>query len=103
MKDEYLEFRRSYYRPVVLIDYEREAFMLPFNNIRVTFDKDLRKSTTDLNMFTCRTTTPVFHDPVVILEVKFDRELPTWLGKLFNTLPHTRSAVSKYCLSRMEW
>ncbi|HOV70359.1 MAG TPA: polyphosphate polymerase domain-containing protein, partial [Clostridia bacterium] len=36
--------QRERIRPVVLIDYERTAFMYPFENIRITLDKNVRAS-----------------------------------------------------------
>jgi len=38
----YKIMHHSLYRPTLLVDYEREAYTYPFDNIRITFDKNVR-------------------------------------------------------------
>ena len=39
------------YRPSCIIEYDRVAFVLPFEDVRITFDLDVRYSTSDFDIF----------------------------------------------------
>jgi hypothetical protein len=95
------EFSKDYYRPVVIIDFLRTAYFYPLNNIRITFDRQLEKN--EVNLF------DIFNrnlkmDPVltnkIILEIKYNSILPTWLKNLLQISRFERCAISKYTLSR---
>ncbi|MCA9392163.1 polyphosphate polymerase domain-containing protein [candidate division WWE3 bacterium] len=99
----YFDFATIYRRPVTVIDYYRDAYMLDFNNIRVTFDKNLRSTTSNFDLFNPNLPThPLQFDQVVIMEIKFDNFLPPWFLKIIHAERFTQSAVSKYCLARMQ-
>jgi len=90
------------YRPAVLIDYRRTAFLIPFQNIRVTFDTDLRASTSDFDLFSHTTgLVPVFDTDTVVLEVKYHKFLPPTIRSVLSHCHASRQAISKYCLSRI--
>ena len=40
-----------FYRPKVLIEYRRTAYLLPTNSIRITFDREIRAQTGHLDLF----------------------------------------------------
>lgn len=95
----YLHMERL--RPVLLIDYEREAFLYPFENIRITIDKDVRASISphslydkDISML------PVFNDERYILEIKYHTYLPFFIKKILSGLDLELTSASKYCLAR---
>lgn len=99
----YIHFKKMQFRPVVMIDYIREAYTWPINNIRITFDKKLSKNSQNLNIFDKSSLNQgVIEEGKVILEVKYDNYLPGWIKKLFETVSFTNNAISKYCLSRLE-
>lgn len=88
--------------PKVIIDYEREAYRLPFEDIRITFDKNVRASNQieafwnkDLWM------KQVFEKNIIVLEIKYNTMLPKWLRDALTLVSSTRQSVSKYCLSRL--
>ncbi len=92
---------RDLYRPTVIIDYQREAYLYPFQNIRVTLDKNLCTSFNVYNLFRddiC--TIPVFNNDVFVLEIKYDHMIPACLQKLLSTFTIEKSHISKYCLGR---
>lgn len=98
----YFDLKRKYFRPVVIVDYIRDAFILDYNRIRITFDKHLRSSVWDLDLFSPDIiTTPYQKDEVIIMEVKFNNALPLWFSDFFRFKSATKSAISKYCQSRM--
>lgn len=92
---------QNLYRPTVIIDYVREAYFYPFQNIRVTIDKNLYSSFSSYDLFEeniCMT--PVFNNDVFILEVKYNHMIPVFLQKVLSNLEIQKSQVSKYCLGR---
>ena len=98
----YFDFARKYFRPTVVVDYDREVFILDYNEIRVTFDKQLRVSTSDFDLFSPNLVTqPLQRADTIIVEVKFNVCLPPWFATLLNLDGTTAQAISKYCQGRM--
>ncbi|MDR0396376.1 MAG: polyphosphate polymerase domain-containing protein [Oscillospiraceae bacterium] len=88
-------------RPVVIVDYTREAYTHPAEEIRVTFDKRLRSGMRSIELFNPEA--PLldpFPNPTVILEVKYNRVLPGYIRNTLNQAIGQRLAVSKYVLCR---
>ncbi len=89
------------YRPTLLVDYEREAYTYPFDNIRITLDKNVRVNTYDFNLFDNKVNMlPVLDADIYILEVKYDNMIPYFLLNLISSIPSLRQSISKYCLGR---
>lgn len=92
---------RDLYRPVILVDYLREAYISPIQHIRITFDKEIKAGGVDFALFNpYLNLQPVFEMPAMVLEIKFHRFLPDWIKELLSSFRAERSAVSKYCLGR---
>ena len=99
--DVFREMRTRLLRPAVIVDYVREAYIHPAEEVRITFDKQLRTGLYSSDMFNPSLPTyPVFDDPVEILEVKFDEFLPSYLQSVLSGITAQRSAVSKYVWCR---
>lgn len=97
-------FSRDYYHPASLVDYEREAYTYPIEDVRITFDKNIRASGINLEPFSEKVVmNPVFQEETVVMEVKFNRFLPGFIRDLLANCAGVRDAISKYCLSRMHW
>ncbi len=97
----FAEFATRAIRPRVLVDYMREAYTFPLEDVRVTFDKDVRTGYRSTDLFSERIPTyPVLDGYDMVLEVKFNRYLPTYIRSLLQLPGHARSAISKYCLCR---
>lgn len=101
LDDMYREMRTKLLRPVVIVDYTRETFVLPIENVRVTFDKHLRTAVRATNLFdkNLLTVSPL-DDGREILEVKYDHFLPDTVSALLRDTPAVRSAISKYVICR---
>lgn len=88
------------YLPKVIVDYDREAYLFPIENVRITFDKKVRAAKEsdlfcpDLPMF-C-----VLPEYQVILEVKYDKYLPRHISDILSTIHMQRMSISKYCMAR---
>ena len=87
-------------RPKTIVDYDREAFIYPAGNVRVTMDYNIRTglySTDFLNM-DC-VTVPV--TGAVILEVKWDEFLPSAIRDAVQLEGRHTSSFSKYAACRI--
>lgn len=101
LQDVYVQMRTRLLRPAVIVDYAREAYLHPAENVRITFDLNLRSGLHSVDLFNPEIPTICPHDGnVEILEVKFDNYLPAYIQALLGGIQADRSAVSKYVLCR---
>jgi len=103
MNKAYVEFKKHQYRPVAIIDYVREAFLFDVNNIRIAFDRFLKSSSLQLDIFEQGSgKMPQLTRDIVILEIKYDHFIPSFIKKILQIPSFERSAISKYCISRID-
>ena len=108
VQDMYRQMRTRLMRPVVIVDYVREAYCHPVENVRITFDKQLRTGLFSRDLFNpdLPTVSPL-DGQEMILEVKYDRFLPQYIRDILENVPGNRCAISKYVLCRrfepIEW
>ena len=101
LQDMYVQMRTKLLRPRVIVDYEREAYIHPAEDVRITFDLTLRSGLASRELFNPKLPTVCPHDRnVEILEVKFNNYLPDYINALLHGISAERSAVSKYILCR---
>ena len=101
LQDIYVQMRTRLLRPRVIVDYAREAYLHPAEDVRITFDLSLRTGLFSRDLFNPRLPTVCPHDRnVEILEVKFNNYLPGYVNALLAGVEAERSAVSKYILCR---
>ncbi|NQX87559.1 MAG: polyphosphate polymerase domain-containing protein [Halioglobus sp.] len=97
----YIEFTNFHYRPTVLVDYDRDAYVSDYFNLRITIDKHLRSNNTDFDLFSSDVhMIPVILEGNHILEIKFDRCLPDHIRTIVQPSSFERFAISKYTLGR---
>lgn len=97
----FMEFATKGLRPVVIVDYIREPFIFPLQDVRITFDKDIRTAFRATNIFDPYLPTyPVIEGYDMVMEVKFNEYLPGYIRELMQVNSCARSAISKYCLCR---
>jgi hypothetical protein len=97
----FADFSGRLLRPVVIVDYMREAYVFPVQNVRVTFDKDIRTGYRSIDLFDRDLVSyPALVGYDMVLEVKFNDYLPAYIRELLQCQAHMRSAISKYCLCR---
>jgi len=98
----YSEFKKDYYKPVVMIDFIRCAYYYDFYDLRITFDKQLKKN--EINIYDIfkknLTMDAVLNSNKIILEIKYNNILPIWIKNLLQISRFERCAISKYTLSR---
>ncbi|MBQ8109026.1 MAG: polyphosphate polymerase domain-containing protein [Clostridia bacterium] len=101
LQDVYTQMRTRLLRPRVIVDYAREAYLHPAEDVRITFDLNLRSGLYSRDLFNPNLPTVCPHDRnVEILEVKFNNYLPGYINALLSGVEAERSAVSKYILCR---
>lgn len=93
--------RTELLRPAVIVDYVREAYIHPAEDVRITFDKRLRTGLFSGDLFNMDLPTyPALDAELDILEVKYNRFLPSFLQQVLCGVSAERSAVSKYVICR---
>jgi len=101
LHDLYREMKTRLLRPVVIVDYVREAYMHPAEDVRITFDKKLHTGVFKTDLFDpLLPTVPALDDNLVVLEIKFNRVLPDHIRDLLTSVSAQRSAISKYVICR---
>ncbi|MDO4343729.1 MAG: polyphosphate polymerase domain-containing protein [Eubacteriales bacterium] len=84
------------YRPTVMVEYDRKAYTYPEYNTRITFDRNVRYSEINLNIF----------DPMInynyallentILEVKYNKTLVQFVKRILKSKKLTNISYGKY-------
>lgn len=98
----YREMRIGIYRPAVLIEYDRIAYVSAINKIRVTFDTHVRSSDCNFDLFTNNPNfTPLMPDDTGVLEVKYDHFLLSYIKEALACIDQLPQANSKYVLGRL--
>lgn len=92
-------------KPVVLVTYEREAFIgLENERIRVTFDQNIRSLINPrLDQIFEDDALRVFCDRLFVLELKYDMQMPRWMAQLIRLLDLRSEPYSKYCHGIDAW
>lgn len=102
IRELFYEMKYNQIKPTTVVDYEREAYIYPFGNVRVTFDSKVQSSLRNTDMFNQNLPmVDVLEPNLVILEVKYDEYLPDMIKYLLQSVDTRAEAYSKYQLSRM--
>lgn len=101
LRDFYVETRCNLMRPVVIVEYDREAYIHPVGTVRITFDTRLRSSR-GVNGFFSRDCCNIkaLQQQDNILEVKFNEGLPGYISGLFPNTIRPQMAIGKFVICR---
>ena len=89
------------YRPKAIVEYNRKAFIAKENKIRITFDSRIAATESSFDLFSPRLNmNPVLDPYCVVLEVKYNGFLLSYLRELINNVDRSELSVSKYVLAR---
>lgn len=101
LNEVYVETKTKLLKPVVIVTYEREAYTYPLERIRITFDKNLRAGIKSYDVFDENLIEKdIFDKQIMIMEIKYNSYLPSFIKNLLQMRKHTHSAISKYVLCR---
>lgn len=90
------------YRPKCIVEYRRTAFLEPVNDIRITFDSELKATEAGKGFFDRELMLyPVAHPGEVTMEVKYNRFLYTHIKEILNQSDKIQISNSKYVRARM--
>ena len=89
------------YKPKVIIDYERIAYVEEITNVRITFDMKISASY-ELENFLDGDYQKFYILPsgTNVLEVKFDEILPSYIKNIVESYSYNQSSFSKYYYGR---
>lgn len=88
-------------RPKVVVSYDREAYVLPYDDIRITFDYKLRCDDYFEDLLNHKDASHYVElETPMILEVKYNSFIPNHIKAILQTQPLTKISISKYALSR---
>ena len=89
------------YKPKVIIDYERIAYVEEIVNVRITFDMKISASY-ELEHFLDGNYTRFYINPsnINVLEVKFDDILPSYIKNIVESYSFNQTSFSKYYYGR---
>ena len=79
----YLNINLKQIRPVLLVEYEREAFVDEISKVRITIDKNI-KSTTNCNKFFDKIEEREGNK--YILEIKYEKYLPDYINNIVKNI-----------------
>ena len=101
-KEVYTTGHEKGFHTSVIVDYDREAYVYPVSNVRITFDKDLHVGGIDSFSMDSKdlVTVPIYSNREVILEVKYDDVLPEYIRQLLSSHLGTALSISKYCICK---
>jgi len=101
LEDFVMKYRTHHIKPSVIVDYKRLAYTYPIEEIRVTFDEEIKSGRYNYDIFDKNIhTTNVFENDEVVLEVKFNKYIASHIAHVIMEIPSTRLAVSKFALCR---
>lgn len=91
------------YRPRTVIDYRRKAYVARENSIRITFDHRIEATSSCFDLFDPKLImNPVLDRDLVVLEVKYNGFLLSYIKELLADFEKSELSVSKYCLARQQ-
>ena len=97
----YALMQMNLYRPKTIVEYNRKAFIAKENKIRVTFDNNIVATESDFDLFSPTLNMyPVLDKFAVVLEVKYNGFLLSYIREMLNSVNKSELSVSKYMLAR---
>lgn len=95
----YVECISNVMRPRVIVDYEREPWVMDEGTVRITFDSDVRAAVGSYDIFdSTLPALPVLEPGKLVMEVKFTELLPRLVRELLQPHASEFTALSKYVL-----
>ncbi|MBQ9134368.1 MAG: polyphosphate polymerase domain-containing protein [Clostridia bacterium] len=89
------------YRPKTIVQYTRKAFIAKENKIRITFDHRIVATESSFDLFSENLNMDPILDPYdVVMEVKFNGFLLSYVQQIINSIDKSELSVSKYALAR---
>ena len=89
------------YRPRAIVEYRRQAYIARENHIRITLDSQILATESSCGLFSPQLPLSPVMDPFhMVLEVKYNGFLLSYIKDLLDLVERSELSVSKYCLAR---
>lgn len=90
------------YKPKTIVEYKRMAYAYPVNDVRVTFDTELKGTLSPYGLFD-RTPAyiPLMKRDIGVLEIKYNHFLPSPIKGVLEEVNSVAEASSKYSKARL--
>ncbi len=89
------------YRPKVIVEYMRKAYIAKENRIRITIDSEITGTEACCDLFSPKLPMyPALDKFNAVLEVKYNGFLLSYIKRLVSSVDCSEISVSKYCLAR---
>ncbi len=99
LKEFYVECMSNFMRPRVIVDYDREPFIMDAGTVRVTFDKKVRAAIGSFDIFDdTLASLPAMPSDKLIMEVKFTEFLPKPVKDMVPPRASEMVAASKFVI-----
>lgn len=93
--------QRKCYRPKTIVEYRRKAFIAKENKTRITFDFNIVSTESNFDLFAPQLAMyPVIDCSHVVLEVKYNGFLLSYIKQMLCSVEQSEISISKYCMAR---
>lgn len=101
-KEAYAALRTEGLRPKVIVDYYRQPFVFPLEDVRITLDRNIRTGYLSTDLFNAKTVTYPATELLgqCVLEVKYNNYLDPYIAQLIQLPASLKTAASKYLFCR---
>ncbi|MBQ1632877.1 MAG: polyphosphate polymerase domain-containing protein [Clostridia bacterium] len=101
-KEAYAALRTEGLRPKVLVDYYRQPFVFPLEDVRITLDRNIRTGYLCTDLFDPHAITFPATELIgqCVLEVKYNNFLDPYVAELIQLPASLKTAASKYLFCR---
>lgn len=97
----FVQYRTKFYRPKVVVEYERTAYIYRVGNVRITFDRNIAATAHVTEFLNSRIyARPIMPAGMHLLEVKYDELLPDHIYDELQLQNLQQTAFSKYYTAR---
>ena len=87
--------------PSIMVDYKRLALTIPLSNVRITFDSKISSGLDNFDIFdTNFNSAAMINGDIMVMEVKYDDYLPSYIDLVLQSVPAYRQAVSKFVMCK---
>lgn len=97
----FMQQKSNRLQPVIIVEYERSAYVCPIGNVRITIDRNIAVSKDVCDFFEEELSLiPLLQPHMHLLEVKYDELLPDYIAQALDIGNLQQIAFSKYYLAR---
>ena len=100
LRELYSKLQGQCLRPKTVVCYDREAFLYPPGNVRVTLDRNVRSGLGSLDFLNPKARYVPTLEGLTVLEVKYDAFLPELIAMAVQIPNRRAAACSKYAICR---